>query len=67
MDNYFLTINNLSRRCKCKHQEVANDGGGEIHGGGKYINFKHTSSYFLWIFHKILKKRSMGSGNYFGS
>jgi hypothetical protein len=34
MDNYFLTINNLSRRCKCKHQEVANDGGGEIHGGG---------------------------------
>ena len=34
IDKNFLTIDNLSRHCQCKHQEVANDGGGEFHGGG---------------------------------
>ena len=34
IDNNFLTIDNLSRHCQCKHQEVGNDGGGELHNGG---------------------------------
>jgi hypothetical protein len=34
LTNNFLTIDNLSRHCQCKHQEVGNDGGKELHGGG---------------------------------